>query len=198
MNTWLSKNQQNIKEIWKDIVGCEGIYQVSNLGRIKRLGKSKYNSERILTTNTSKSNPYPRVNLHSCGKKPRNRPVHQLVLEAFVGLPPIGCETRHLDGNKNNNSLNNLQYGTHHINIKDSVKHGTHYTHIVSGQDHNNSKLTDGNVRAILQLLKHGKNNGSDKKYTQKQIGQIFGVGNNAISMIKLNKTWKHIDRGDY
>ena len=68
---------------------------------------------------------YLRVGLCKNGKKKTFR-VHNLVLEAFVGPKPEGMETRHLDGNRKNNHISNLKYGTPSENTQDTVKHGMH------------------------------------------------------------------------
>lgn len=182
-------------ELWKDILGYEGYYQVSSQGRIKRLEGFGCSSERILKTNTGNQNQYPRVNLCKKDIPVKTRPVHQLVLESFVGPRPFGCEARHFDGNSCNNSLDNLKYGTHFQNIADSVMHNTHFIPNLYGPNHANSKLTNSEVYLILQLLISGRNNDPGRKYTQKEIGKMFGVNHQTISIIKRGKAWKHIKR---
>jgi hypothetical protein len=61
------------------------------------------------------------------GGRSRNRLVHQLVLEVFVGPRPKGLECRHLDGDSTNNAPTNLKWGTHKENMEDMVRHGRHY-----------------------------------------------------------------------
>ena len=113
-------------EIWKDVLGYELVYQVSNLGRVKRIAhyKNTY-SGRVLTQNLDNKG-YLRVHL-SKNNKSINRSIHQLVLEAFVGPKPDGLQGRHLNGNRLDNQLINLQWGTPSENQKDSIRHGTKF-----------------------------------------------------------------------
>ncbi|HDG5400712.1 TPA: HNH endonuclease [Staphylococcus aureus] len=94
-----------MKEIWKDIPGYESYYQASNLGRIKRL-KGKYvPKDRILK-------PQKRPNGYLCVTLSKNKRVtksiHRLIMLSFVGYSDL--EVNHIDGNKKNNQLNNLEY----------------------------------------------------------------------------------------
>src|SRR5690606_27256834 len=68
---------------------------------------------------------YAQVDLHRAGVRTRF-PVHRLVLIAFVGAPPAGFEGCHNDGDRLNNSLENLRWDTHSANMQDTVTHGTH------------------------------------------------------------------------
>ena len=95
-----------MKEIWKDIHGYEGLYQVSNLGQVKSL---KFGKERILKFNLS-SNNYYSVELYLNGKNKRIL-VHQLVAMVFLDHVIDGhkIEVDHIDGNRYNNTSINLQ-----------------------------------------------------------------------------------------
>lgn len=102
-----------MKEIWKDIVGFEGIYQVSNLGRIKSFQKWKRAScpDEYVLKSTVANNGYCQVTLYN-GKKRAKYLVHRLVAEAFIpnpnGLPHIN----HIDENPENNAASNLEWCT--------------------------------------------------------------------------------------
>lgn len=112
-----------MKEIWKDIVDYEGLYEISNKLRIRR-GKiaSKISPyKRIITQRIEKNHGYLVVDLWNKNKCKRPR-VHVIYMTAFIGKCPIGHETRHLDDNKLNNVPNNLCYGTRGENVKDSYK----------------------------------------------------------------------------
>ena len=74
--------------------------------------------------------------------------VHRLILMTFVGLPPEGCETRHLDGDPSNNHIDNLEWGTHKQNIQDAIEHGTHMC--VTGKGAWWSKKLTDEIRANL------------------------------------------------
>lgn len=95
-----------VMEEWKDIEGYEGLYQVSNLGRVKSLPRYWVRTERILT---KKGYPYVRVCLFK-GTKRTYLSVHRLVAEAFIPNPDNKPIIDHIDGNPNNNSVSNLRW----------------------------------------------------------------------------------------
>lgn len=122
-------------EIWKDIKDYEGLYQISNLGRVRSLERTmhKRKCENKILTLTSDRNGYLRVGLCSNGKR-INAYVHRLVAQAFIpnydNLPMVN----HKDENKQNNcvdnlewitNLNNLNYGLH--NLRKSVSLTLYY-----------------------------------------------------------------------
>lgn len=114
-----------MKEIWKDINGYNGVYQVSNFGNVRsneHFDRNKRNriAGRILRPGT-KENGYLQVALRDNTGKPKNYYVHRLVMNAFAGECPDGCEVNHIDENKSNNHISNLEYVCHRTNIN----HGT-------------------------------------------------------------------------
>jgi len=160
-----------MKEIWKDIEDYEGLYQVSNLGRV-RAKKVGFYKQKALTN----KKPYLITTLYrnNIGK---TLYVHRLVLMAFVGQPPSKeHECRHLDGNPHNNNIHNLTWGTSSENAIDVLKHGRH----------NRAKLEIKHVLSIRQMLLEGHK-------TQREIAEIFGVDRTLISCIKLNKVWSYV-----
>lgn len=99
------------KEIWKDIAGYEGLYQVSNFGRIKSL-----RSKIILASLSSKSG-YCYVGLAKNGMN-KQKSVHRLVALAFIPNSENKPEVNHIDGNKHNNTVKNLEWVTKSENMK--------------------------------------------------------------------------------
>lgn len=107
-------------EIWKDIRGFEGYYQVSNLGNVKSLDRiivrsnnSKYTSKGKMSNPVKHKDGYHRVNLRKEGV--HIRLVHRVVMESFIGTSKL--QVNHVDGNKSNNNLLNLEYVTHLENM---------------------------------------------------------------------------------
>ena len=122
-------------EIWKNIPGYEGRYQVSNLGAVRSLD----HPVRVVARGTEATRLSPGKLLRP-GKmnsghvtvalgKGNSRCVHQLVLEAFVGPRPKGHEVLHLNHNPSDNRLANLKYGTRSENMKMDYAVGTRRAH---------------------------------------------------------------------
>ena len=103
-----------MNEIWKDIEGYEGLYQVSNLGRVKRL-----NTNRILKSAIN-SQGYLRVGLCKNSTK-SNKRVHRLVSHAFIPNPENKAEVNHINEDKTNNRVDNLEW----VTAKENSNHGT-------------------------------------------------------------------------
>ena len=99
-----------MEEIWKDISGYEGLYQISNLGRVKSFPRNgTIKSERILNLFHTKDG-YLFVCLRNKGRSyPK---IHRLVAEAFLDNPYNKETVNHIDGNKENNNVNNLEWAT--------------------------------------------------------------------------------------
>lgn len=129
-------------EEWKPVLNYEGLYEASNLGQVKSLPRPRRDGKRV-RGGFMKPNRDPQgrltVRLTRDGDG-KTRRVHQLVMEAFAGLPLPGQEVRHLDGNPANNHWapgstveetraagGNLFYGTHAENMHDMAEHGTSY-----------------------------------------------------------------------
>jgi hypothetical protein len=90
-------------------------------------------------------------------RRVKGEKVHRLVLEAFVGPRPPGMECRHLDGNKANNSLANLCWGTSKENTADSRRHGTiSHKSVNRGEAHGKAKLTRQGVEEMKRLRTEG------------------------------------------
>lgn len=108
-------------EIFRDIEGYEGLYQVSNLGRVKSLehikggkcGSIRPVRERILKT--GKRSGYPSISLCKNGKK-KSLHIHRLVAQAFIPNPDNLPEVNHKDEDKTNNSVTNLEWCTYQYN----------------------------------------------------------------------------------
>ena len=117
-----------MKEEWKPVRNYEGLYEVSNLGRVKSLGRTVWNGrgcykipERILKAGTFK-NGYLYVNLWKDGKM-KHYTIHRLVGQAFVENPMGYTELNHRDENKLNNRADNLEYCSRSYNNTYNGRH---------------------------------------------------------------------------
>jgi len=120
---------------------------------------------------------YPSVVLMRNGER-NDRLIHGLILETFVGSRPKDMECRHLDGNPNNNNLENLKWGTCSANRHDEFNY--------KGTCRRICKLVPQQVRVIYHLLVSGE-------LTAKEIGTIFNVTDATIRHIKRGKTWSDV-----
>ena len=102
-----------MKEIWKDIPGYEGLYQASNLGRIKKIWKTK---ESIMKPALQKEG-YLRLGLFKNGKR-KSYQLHRLIALCFVENKENKKYVNHKDGNKQNNNADNLEWVTASENLK--------------------------------------------------------------------------------
>ena len=105
-----------MKEVWRDIPGYEGYYQASNLGNIKSLPKKYKPLGRILKP--QQRNNYLIVSLSRDGKS-KSQSVHRIIMKTFKGESNL--TVNHIDGNKHNNKLENLEW----VSRKQNMQHGT-------------------------------------------------------------------------
>ena len=116
-------------EEWRDVRGYEGVYKVSSLGRIKSIGNNQARKEKILKGNiNSKGYLFVTLCLQGCRKQ---RTIHQVVAMTFLNHNPNGHKVvvDHVDNNKTNNSIYNLQVITARLNVsKDRLDKTSKYT----------------------------------------------------------------------
>lgn len=168
-------------ERWLPVAGFEGLYEVSDFGRVRSLERTVCHGRNVTVTLRSKlrkmtNEDYPSVILFSDGKRHRKQ-VHLLVIRAFRGVAPTGMQTRHLDGNSKNPRLDNLVYGTPKENQNDRIDHGTSNR----GERCGNSKLTEQEVAEIRSL-------GGREKH--RSIAKRYNVRQSTISRIIRGDTW--------
>jgi hypothetical protein len=167
-------------EEWRDVVGFEGYYKVSNIGRIKSIHtKWATWSERLLRPNISgRRSSYPKVTLVRDGQHFYRR-VHRLVIEAFIGSPPQDKQcVNHIDANRSNNRMVNLEYCSH----QDNTDHANALGRLRRGEDHPRALLTEAQVLIIRASNTHPK-----------VLAAEFGVAESTIWMVRNRQVWKHI-----
>jgi NUMOD4 motif/HNH endonuclease len=174
-----------MSEEWRPVPGFEGLYEVSDQGRVKSLPKIangahgcvRHLPERIIKGSLVKaSDRYHRRMVYLTDGKQHY--VHHLVLLAFKGPCPPELERRHLNGNPLDNRLSNLEYSTHQDNMDDKYDHGT----ALFGEKNHQAKLT---TKDILEIR--------DTPGTQEEIATIYGISQRAVGLIKSRKRWRHV-----
>lgn len=110
-----------MEEIWKDIKGYEGIYQVSNKGNVR--GVVRPGSSGQILTPIKSSHGYYGVMLYN-HRKYKHATIHRLVAEAFIPNPEGKRTVNHMDGDKGNNAVSNLEWMTHGENHKHAYRTG--------------------------------------------------------------------------
>lgn len=181
------------KEVWKPIVGYEGLYEVSDMGRVRSLDrKIKIESYKggnqhqkrfevsykiifrkgvILKDRYQKN--YSSVQL--CGKSFK---VHRLVASTFIPNPLNKLEVNHIDNNPGNNNISNLEWVTRSENIQHAVRQNR----MINGERNWQAKLTEDDVRKIRKSI-----------LPTKELVKIYNVHRRQIYRIKRRLQWKHI-----
>lgn len=134
------------KENWKPINGYEGLYEISDLGRVKSLRRKK-NNKPLIFSNCKNSNGYNAVNLRKDNKIKRFT-IHRLVALNFLENNENKPDVNHIDGNKNNNELNNLEWCTKSEN-----------------QQHRRNVLKKNNIKTKKTIYKYDLNDNLINKY---------------------------------
>jgi len=106
-----------------------------------------------------------------------SRKFHRLILEAFVGERPKGMVCRHLDGNKLNNSLSNIVWGTQKENMDDAKRHGTYH----HGENHYLAKLSDKDIETIKTMVISGSK--------QVEVARLFNTSKGLLHGIMVGST---------
>lgn len=177
-------------ELWRPVVGYEGLYEVSSLGRVRSLPqvvpvighpKQGYTSKTIkgrVLTGWIASHGYLMVTLG--GRSGRQALVHRLVCEAFHGPCPEGYEVCHGPNGKLDNRASQLRWGTRSENHGiDRDRDGTK----VNGEKHHNAKLKESDVLNILRR----------KGESASKLGTEYKVAPRTIRDIFNGKTWIHL-----
>lgn len=174
------------QERWLPVVGYEGLYEVSDHGRVRSFVKLAQGGGRnaVPGAHVLKGSPgrmgYPVVTL-GVGESKRRHYVHALVLCAFVGPRPPRHECLHGDGVRTNNCVSNLRWGTRQENVDDMVRHGNR----PKGSSHPMAVLTEDDIRAIRTLRAGG--------LSQHKIGERLGVHRSTIASVDQGRSWMHV-----
>lgn len=175
---------RQMDEIWKDIEGYEGFYQVSNTGRVKSLqrevpvknGLYRIKKESILRPFKT-HNGYLSIILRN-NKKSKNFLVHRLVAVAFIPNPEKKETVNHKNGVKDQNNVANLEWNTQRENLCHALQ-----THLRKPKK---KSLSECQALAAITIM-------SVKKRSGASISRVFNVSKSTIDRIRKRETWKHI-----
>lgn len=163
-----------MKETWKTIKGYKNKYLISNLGNIKSVKRNI-----ILNPPTHKG--YFHVTLFNKNIR-KWYYVHRLVALAFISNPKNKPYINHIDGNKQNNHVDNLKWCTQSENEKHANKLGLKN---FKGENNGKSKLSNNDIFSIKRLFKQG--------LKQTTIAKLYDTTQSNISLIVTRKNWKHL-----
>ena len=180
-----------MKEVFKVIPSFPD-YEVSNFGRVKTISRKlryvhavtgrehfRQTTHRFLKVHYNNLTGYKFYQLYK-EKKMYNKPVHQLVADAFLERKDNHDTVNHIDGNKHNNIVSNLEWCTNSYNHEHATRTGLK----PKGEKVGTSKLNNTCVSAIKRMLNDGISHGV--------IAKWFGVSRPTISLINIGATWKN------
>ena len=179
---------------WAAVPGYEGIYEVSTSGCVRSLDRTqsysridRYSGRLISVTrrHSGKILSQGRTTggyFSVCLGRENTFHVHVLVLLAFVGPRPAGKESLHGDGNPENNTLENLRWGTRSENLFDAVKHGSKPV----GEKHRCAKLKASDVISIRSTpYRYG---------LFRRLARKYNINESSVRGVWNRKTWKHLE----
>lgn len=169
------------KEIWKSVVGYEGKYQVSNKGRVRSLNYHREKRIKIMKSRIMDSG-YEDIRLCENGKNKAHL-MHRLVAKAFIPNPDNKRCVNHIDGDKSNNLLDNLEWVSYQENTDHALENDLYN---FNGENHYNSILTKEDVLSIRKEYK-------PYVVTARMLSEKHGVSVVTIKKIVQRKKWKHI-----
>jgi len=175
-------------ERWQDVVGYEGLYLVSDHGRVRSVGRTVDHprGQRILKGKVLKpgfSHGYNMIGLQKNGPR-KFFYVHRLVAAAFIGPCPVGRQVNHVDGVKLNNQMFNLEYVTPSENTLHAYRAGL--LKAICGTKHYSAKLSEADVLEIRAAHAAGG-------VTQQKLADKYGVARKSICKIIYRKSWRHL-----
>lgn len=171
-----------MSETWKVVENFEGLYEVSNIGRIR--SKKRQGSQGGVLVNTPNGTGYYMMRFQD-----RSRGlyvaelVHRVVAKAFIPNPENKPQVNHINSIRTDNRVENLEWVTNLENVRHSQAAGR-FNHL--GENNNSAKLTEKQVVEIKLLIKEGN-------FKDRYIGEIYGVSRENIRDIRLGKLWKHV-----
>ena len=190
---WIACAERLPDEIFLPVRQWDGLYEVSNFGRVRSLPRVTTRRDGTVQTwrgkimgQTMNSSGYLTVRLSDDANERRSRPlVHRLVCEAFIPNPNNLPFVNHKNARRNDNRLENLEWITQRDNLRHAWSIGTRnrsHLPIKRGEDSQNAKLTAHQVTEIVDLWRSGA--------SSRAIARRYGVGKTQVLRIKDGKSW--------
>lgn len=177
-------------ENWRPVPGWDGLYDVSDLGRVRSLPRmTAYGIKGGGVLKAARKGapryPYLGVTLSGAGVR-RQVKIHRLVLQAFIGPAPEGMnDGRHLDGVTFNCALTNLDWGSHARNGQDMIDHG-HANGPGDGSAHPRAKLTE-------EIAIEARAEYATGRVTERALAKRYGVNVSTMHRLLTRQTWDHV-----
>lgn len=173
-------NLNSTEERWLPVVGYEGRYEVSDLGRVRRRGQRRvWDGDWHVMETPIVPKGYSVISLTDVNGARKTHYVHAVVARSFIGTIPDKHTVNHKNGVKNDNRLVNLEIVTH----KENIKHSLEVLGIkrVRGERHGNAKLSDDQIEDIRWIAETGM-------LTHEEIGKIYRSARQTIQQIVSGK----------
>lgn len=178
-------------EEWRDVIGYESRYEVSSIGRVRsksylKHGRNRYGDISYFTMPKIIATPlnndgYSSMCLSMLGVR-TTAVVHRLVAQAFIPNPDNLPQVNHIDSNRANNRVENLEWVTNQQNVQHSYDSGSNSN---KGEKHPRKVLTDDIVRQIREMWRHG--------LSVINIGKSLGFNRSTVSKVVHGDNWSHV-----
>lgn len=178
---------------WKDIEGFEGYYQISNCGNVRSLDRFDgiRNLKGKCLKQSLKQNGYLQVGLRKNGKR-KWFSIHRLVAIHFIDNPEKKPQVNHIDCNKQNNNVNNLEWVTAKTNYKHAEHNGL--MNPAKGENHPHYGLYGERSKSAKKVVRYNKETGESKLYNAKILAKDDGFDVTSIS--KCCNGWQKTHKG--
>lgn len=182
--SWMKRKEQ-----WRDVKGLKGFYQISDRAAVKSLPRKIVTSHGVIRRvfgcilRPYKSrNGYLTVKIGTSQRDKKHYFIHKMIAKAFIPNPNNKKHINHIDGNKLNNKISNLEWCT----LKENIQHAfrTGLTVSAKGEAAGRAKLSN---KQVLEIL--------NSNLTSRQLGKIYSVSKTSVWAIKTGLSWNHITK---